>query len=206
MVAASTSSVQRCLVTRARKWQGSKDADLKEVHSLLHPSASRPEGPTAAVVCSAADLIHGSIQRFKQNGMYVHHGGYCWWLLQGVHIDQEGVYRQGCPSPLSLHYTSVNEVSRWRTPLLLCSPRRRRAVFVFPWNMRFANEWASCSLFIDDEVLGMHCCIVLTFLKSSFRFPSSYVFNRLYRHVMWSLAFNLQAGFWSRRMGMTCIL
>ena len=53
MVAGSTSSVQRRYAGKAREWQSSKDAILNEVHSLLHPSASRPEGPAALLVCNA---------------------------------------------------------------------------------------------------------------------------------------------------------
>ena len=51
------SGLQRCLATRAKEWQSSKNGDMKEVHSLLHPSASRPEGPVASLVFSTADLI-----------------------------------------------------------------------------------------------------------------------------------------------------
>ena len=68
MVARSTSSVERCLATRAREWQSSKDADLKEVHSLLHSSASRPEGPAASLVCSAADLIMAATRDSSRTG------------------------------------------------------------------------------------------------------------------------------------------
>ena len=53
----STSSVQRRFAAKAREWQSSEDGDLKEVHILLHPSASRPEGLAHPLVCSAADLI-----------------------------------------------------------------------------------------------------------------------------------------------------
>ena len=53
------------------------------------------------------------------------------------------------------------------------------------------------------KVLEMGCCIVLPSLNNSFRSPSRQVSSRRSRHVMWSLAFDLRAGFWSRRIGMS---
>ena len=57
MLAGSTNSVQRHFAAMASEWQSSKDSDLKEVHSLLHPSTSRTEAPAAPLVCKAVDLI-----------------------------------------------------------------------------------------------------------------------------------------------------
>ena len=60
MVAGSTSSVQRRFAVKAREWQSSKDAVLNKIHSLLHPSASRPEGPAAPLVYNAPNLIRSA--------------------------------------------------------------------------------------------------------------------------------------------------
>ena len=57
ILAGSTISVLRRFAVKARERQGSDEAALKDVHSLLHASASRPEGPAAPLVCSAAYLI-----------------------------------------------------------------------------------------------------------------------------------------------------
>ena len=40
----STRHVQRRLAVAAKEWQSSSEADLKEVHNLLHPMASKPMG------------------------------------------------------------------------------------------------------------------------------------------------------------------
>ena len=56
----STRSVQRRLVTSARDWQRSLEADLNEVQSLLQQRASKPEGPAAPDVRKAMDLIRGA--------------------------------------------------------------------------------------------------------------------------------------------------
>ena len=48
--------VQRHLAADAREWHRSKEADLKEVHSLQLDESS-PEDPAAPVVCKTADLI-----------------------------------------------------------------------------------------------------------------------------------------------------
>ena len=57
MVDGSMKLVQRRLAADPREWHRSKEADLKEVYSLLQLDASSPEGPAAPVVCKAADLI-----------------------------------------------------------------------------------------------------------------------------------------------------
>ena len=41
----STNDVQILFATKARELHRSVDAPLKEVHSLLHPCASMPDGP-----------------------------------------------------------------------------------------------------------------------------------------------------------------
>ena len=92
--------------------------------------------------------------------------------------------------------------SKWRTPPLLRSERRRRAALVLSWNTKLVNEQQVCSVLNDGEVLEMHCCI-LPSLNSSFRSPSRQVSSCHSRHVMWSLAFDLRAGFWNRRIGMS---
>ena len=53
----STDEVQILLATRAKEWQSSLDAPLKDVHSLLHPCASIPDGPADPVVCMAAERM-----------------------------------------------------------------------------------------------------------------------------------------------------
>ena len=53
----STYDVQILLATEAREWHSSLDAALKDVHSLLHPYASIPDGPADPVVFMAADRI-----------------------------------------------------------------------------------------------------------------------------------------------------
>ena len=68
MLAGSTSSVQRCLATRASEWHSSVEADLKEVHSLLHQSASTPEGPATPLVCRAEDLIIAASKDSNRTG------------------------------------------------------------------------------------------------------------------------------------------
>ena len=57
ILAGSTISVLRRFAVKARERQGSDEAALKDVHSLLHARASRPEGPAAPLVGSAAYLI-----------------------------------------------------------------------------------------------------------------------------------------------------
>ena len=57
MLVGSTRSVHRRFATEASDWHRSWEADLKVVHSLHHPSASRPEGPAVPLICRAADLI-----------------------------------------------------------------------------------------------------------------------------------------------------
>ena len=52
----STYEVQILLVTIAKLWHRSLEAPLKDVHSLLHPCASKPEGPVDPVMCRAADI------------------------------------------------------------------------------------------------------------------------------------------------------
>ena len=57
MLVGSTRSVHIRFATKVSDWHRSWEADLNEVHSLCHPSASRPVGPAAPLVCIAADLI-----------------------------------------------------------------------------------------------------------------------------------------------------
>ena len=61
-------SVQRRFATKAKEWQSTEDGDLKEAHSLLHPSALRPEGPAVPLVCSAADLIMAASRDSNRTG------------------------------------------------------------------------------------------------------------------------------------------
>jgi hypothetical protein len=68
MLAGSTNSVQRRLAAKARELHSSEDADLKEVHSLLHPSASSPDGPAAPLVFKAADLIVAASRDSNRTG------------------------------------------------------------------------------------------------------------------------------------------
>ena len=49
--------VQILLATRAREWQSSFDTPLKDVHSLLHPCASIPDGPADPEVFMVAEQI-----------------------------------------------------------------------------------------------------------------------------------------------------
>ena len=53
----STYEVQILLATRAKEWHSSLDPPLKDVHSLLHPCASLPDGPADPVVCMAAEQM-----------------------------------------------------------------------------------------------------------------------------------------------------
>ena len=53
----STYAVQILLATKAKEWQSSLDAPLKDVHSLFHPCASIPDGPADPVMFMAADRI-----------------------------------------------------------------------------------------------------------------------------------------------------
>ena len=85
VLAGSTNSVQRRFATKAKEWQSSKDGDLKEVHNLLHPSASRPEGPAAPWVCSAVGMIKTASRDSNRTGCKS--GG-----LQGEQVDREDVY------------------------------------------------------------------------------------------------------------------
>ena len=55
----STRHVQRRLAVAAKEWQRSSKADLKEVHNLLHPMASIPEGPALPSVRMAARSLGG---------------------------------------------------------------------------------------------------------------------------------------------------
>ena len=50
----STYEVHILLATRAKEWHSSLDAPLKDVHSLLHPCASIPDGPAVPVIFIAA--------------------------------------------------------------------------------------------------------------------------------------------------------
>ena len=49
--------------------------------------------------------------------------------------------------------------------------------------------------------LGICCCIVLPFNNKLFKSPSSHVLNRLSRHALCSLAFDLEEGFCSHKIG-----
>ena len=53
----STYEVQILLATRAKEWHSSLDPPLKDVHNLLHPCASMPDGPADPVVCMAAEQM-----------------------------------------------------------------------------------------------------------------------------------------------------
>ena len=53
----STYEVQILLATRAKEWHSSLDLPLNDVHSLLHPCASMPDGPANPVVCMAAERM-----------------------------------------------------------------------------------------------------------------------------------------------------
>ena len=53
----STYEVQILLATRAKEWHSSLDAPLKDVHSLLHPCASIPDGPADPVMFMAAERM-----------------------------------------------------------------------------------------------------------------------------------------------------
>lgn len=53
----STCEVQSLLAVRAKERHSSLDAPLKDVHSLLQPCASIPEGPADPVVFMAAERM-----------------------------------------------------------------------------------------------------------------------------------------------------
>ena len=60
-----TKQVQRHLAIVASDWQRSFEAEEKDVHSLLHPSAFIPIGPAAPSVCKAAELMEWSSKASK---------------------------------------------------------------------------------------------------------------------------------------------
>ena len=60
------------LVTSARDWQRSLEADLNEVHSLLQQRASKPEGPA---VCKEIDLIREASMDSNRTGCVSGGGG-----------------------------------------------------------------------------------------------------------------------------------
>ena len=64
----STKLMQRRLVTSARDWQRSLEADLNEVHSLLQQRASKQEGPAAPDVRKAIDLIREASMDSNRTG------------------------------------------------------------------------------------------------------------------------------------------
>ena len=55
-------------------------------------------------------------------------------MLQGVHVDQEGVYRQGCDfvPHLSLSITSVKEVIQMENSSLTLFTKEAKGCFGFP--------------------------------------------------------------------------
>ena len=64
----STSVVLRRLVRSAREWHKALNAKLNDVHSLLHPLASMPDGPAAPDVRRDDDLIKAASTRLKITG------------------------------------------------------------------------------------------------------------------------------------------
>ena len=57
-----------------KEWHRSLDLPLKDVHSLLHPCASMPDGPADPVVCMAAERMTVSIDS-KMTGCVSWGGG-----------------------------------------------------------------------------------------------------------------------------------
>ena len=88
------------LANRAKELQSSLEAPLKDVHSLLHPCASMPDGPSDPVVCKAADRITPASIHSKNDGVYLLGGledavsmaDLTCWMLANKHLpDCRGV-------------------------------------------------------------------------------------------------------------------
>ena len=135
------------------------DADLKEVQSLLHRSALRPEGPAAPLVCNAADLI---IQKIKQNRMYIrqvvidNHIRMC-RLTRGMIVSKNIPH-------LSFCITNFNGVVQMKDSSFTLLREEMKASFCFPFEHQIAGK--NCALLLDEDDLGMPCCIVLPSLMS----------------------------------------
>ena len=77
------------LASRAKEWHSSLDAPLKDVHSLLHPCASVPDGPADLVMFIAAErmtlasmyLLGGRRKRLEDAYLAAHLG-----LLDGESV------------------------------------------------------------------------------------------------------------------------
>ena len=75
----STYEVQILLVTIAKLWHRSLEAPLKDVHSLLHPCTSKPDGPADPVMCRAAERMTLAAMASKMTGCAFWGGG---WRIQ----------------------------------------------------------------------------------------------------------------------------
>ena len=64
----STRHVQRRLAVAAKEWQSSSEVDLKEVHNLFHPMASKPDGPALPSARRVASLMQWASRESKITG------------------------------------------------------------------------------------------------------------------------------------------
>ena len=131
MVGGSTSSVQRHFATKAREWQSSKNANLKEVHNLLHPSALRPEGPAGTLICSTVNLIMAASGNSNRTGctscgsLLMTASGCVHWPCRRVLISKDVPH-------LCLFITSVNEVIQMENSSLTLFTEEAEGWFSFP--------------------------------------------------------------------------
>ena len=170
--------LQRDLAVRAKEWQRAKEATLNDVHILFHAYASRPEGPATPFCGQSNGPDQRVVNWFKSDRVDI-------WrrtLVDGVRS-----YR-----PTRVVFTLQNLLhSHWfRAPLRTVSWRHKtfplllygsscKAAWVFPWNMSFTKEQASCCSLFCGRFWGIQLWITLPssqdLLCSPFSTVSSFV-------------------------------